>query len=64
MAAALAAGSVDAKVVAVEARRAADTPSATITPIGAINGGGGTRPVPELGAYDGLLGEGSEEVAG
>jgi transposase len=64
MAAALAAGSVDAKVVAVEARRAADTPSATITAIGAINVGGGQRPAPELGAYDGLLGEGSEEVAG
>jgi transposase len=63
MAAALAAGSVDAKVVAVEARRAADTRPGTVTPIGDAKGGG-ERAAPELGAYDGLLGDGPEEVAG
>jgi hypothetical protein len=63
MAAALAVGSVDPKVVAVEARRVADArPPAPVVPIG--DAARYDRPAPALGAYDGLLGEGGEEVAG
>lgn len=71
MAAALAAGSVDPKVVGVEARRAADArPPAPVVPIG--DASRYDRAAPALGAYDGLLGHGEangekgdgEEVAG
>lgn len=54
MAAALRAGSVDARVVAVEARRAEDAPPAVV-PIGEL--AGYDRPAPGLGRYDDLLGE-------
>jgi hypothetical protein len=64
MAAALGAGSVDAKVVAVEARRAADGRTATVTPIAGSSKAGADRPAPTLGAYDHWLGDGTEEVAG
>jgi hypothetical protein len=61
MAAALAAGSVDPKVVAVEARRAAGTRASVVVP---IDGGlPAARPAPALAGYDALLG-GDEEVAG
>lgn len=61
MAAALTAGSVDPKVVAVEARRAADVPApAPVLQIGA--GRTKERPVPDLSHYDELLERG--EVAG
>jgi transposase len=55
MAAALRAGSVDAKVVAVEARRAAEGPPAAAVPIGEL--ANYDRPAPGLGHYDELLGE-------
>ena len=64
MAAALAAGSIDPKVVAVEARRAADARPATVTSIGDANNASAERPASTLGAYDHLLGEELEEVAG
>lgn len=57
MAAALAAGSVDAKVVAVEARRSGDAPAAAVVPMGEL--AGYDRPAPGLGHYDDLLGEAS-----
>jgi hypothetical protein len=70
MTAAISAGSVDPKVVAVEARRACDErpgPSpeateATVTAIGARCCA--DRPPPGLGAYDDLLDERGDEVAG
>src|SRR5206468_2933757 len=55
MAAALGAGSVDAKVVAVEARRVNDGPPAAAVPIGEL--AGYDRPAPGLGHYDSLLAE-------
>ena len=63
MAAALGAGSVDPKVVAVEARRSADRRTVTVIPIGQTKAGA-ERPAPTLGGYDRLLGGGPEEVAG
>lgn len=54
MAAALAAGVVDAEVVAVEARRAADGQPGVVVPIGAL--ARYDRPAPSLGGYDELLG--------
>lgn len=57
MAAALRAGSVEAKVVAVEARRAADAPPPAAVPIGEL--ASYDRPAPGLGHYDDLLGEAS-----
>jgi hypothetical protein len=61
MAAALSAGSVDPKVVAVEARRAADVPApASVVQIG--TGRAREHPVPGLSHYDELLE--SAEVAG
>lgn len=60
MAAALGAGVVDPKVVAVEARRAGESRAdAVVVPIGAV--AGTERPAPVLDAYDDLLGR---EVAG
>jgi transposase len=61
MAAALAAGVVDPKVVAVEARRAADTATVVVPITDAPRRG--ERPTPQLADYDGLLDDG-EEVAG
>lgn len=55
MAAALKAGSVDHKVVAVEARRAEDAVPAAVVPIGEL--GSYDRPAPGLGHYDDLLAE-------
>jgi len=54
MAAALAAGVVDPKVVAVEARRAIEGRPGTVTPIGAL--ARYDRPTPALADYDELLG--------
>ncbi|MGH9152884.1 MAG: hypothetical protein ACRD03_10910 [Acidimicrobiales bacterium] len=63
-AAALAVGPVDPKVVAVEARRVADARAeAVVVPI-AQAGSRPERPTPALGAYNGLIGTGAEEVAG
>lgn len=60
MDAALAVGSVDPEVVAIEARRIADRrPPAPIVPIGV--GARDTRPVPRLDGYDLLLAAGSEQ---
>ena len=59
IAAALGVGSVDARIVALEARRAADarSPLATaITPLGAHQCGA-ERPLPVLAPYDELLAE-------
>jgi hypothetical protein len=58
MAATLAAGVVDPKVVAVEARRAADGSPVEVVPIGEL--ARYDRPAPALGRYDALL---AEEVA-
>jgi transposase len=55
--AALAIGSVDAEVVAIEARRLTDRrPPAPVVPIG--TGARDTRPVPRLDGYDALLAAG------
>jgi hypothetical protein len=60
MDAALAIGSVDAEVVAIEARRIqAHRPAAEIVPIG--TGARDTRPLPRLEGYDLLLAAGSEQ---
>jgi hypothetical protein len=57
MAGALKAGSVDAKVVAVEAHRAVDASPAAVVPIGEL--AKYDRPAPGLGHYDDLLDEAS-----
>lgn len=54
MSAALAAGSVDPKMVALEARRAAEGRVAPVVAIGPVLA---PRPAPGLSAYDSLLGE-------
>lgn len=54
MAAALGVGAIDDKVVAVEARRAAEGGSGVVVPIGAL--ARYDRPSPTLGGYDDLLG--------
>jgi transposase len=61
MTAALSAGVVDPKVVAIEARRAAEGHTAAVIPIGAT--AGDSRPAPSLDGYDRLLGD-EGEVAG
>jgi transposase len=63
MAAALSAGAVDPKVVAVEARRAADARGSGVVAIGEPTAGS-ERPAPGLDRYDDLLGDEGEEVAG
>lgn len=62
IAAALSAGTIEAKIVALEARRAADAPSeeAARSAVVVLAEHHGTRPVPGLGGYDALL----TEVAG
>jgi len=54
MTAALAAGVIDAQVVAVEARRAGEGRAGVVVPIGAL--ARYDRPTPTLGGYDALLG--------
>ena len=62
MDAALAIGSVDPEVVAIEARRiAARRPPAAVVPIG--TGARDVRPVPRLDGYDALLAAGSGSVS-
>jgi hypothetical protein len=55
MTATMVAGVVDPKVVAVEARRAAEARPGTVTPIGAL--ARYDRPTPALDGYDELLGD-------
>lgn len=62
MAATLSAGSVEPKLVALEARRAADQPPAGGAVITPISGRPGERPAPSLAGYDALLED--AEVAG
>jgi hypothetical protein len=60
--AALAAGSVDPEVVAIEARQAADrghTAGAVVVPIEAARCA--PRPAPDLAGYDGLLAAGGTQ---
>ncbi len=59
MQAALAVGSVDPEVVAIEARRLAERRRAVVVPIDV--GSGGSRPAPTLDSYDDLLAAGVAE---